>query len=175
MKAFNPNKRSLKILGLLLLICIGVIYLTLPTFETEPEPVFIESFLLTDLNGDQSDLIEMHQSKFLIINFWATWCAPCRKEMPLLNNYHLTKSEDYPNVIGIAIDELDQVNNFVAELGIDFPILVGQSEAYDLMESLGNSILTLPYTILVNQEGMIVWSKNTEIKTEDLEQILSLL
>ena len=175
MKGFNPKKRSLKILGLLLLISIGAIYLILPIFEPEPETVFIESFVLTDLNGDQSDLIEMHQSKFLIINFWATWCAPCRKEMPLLNNYHLTKSEDYPNVIGIAIDELDQVNNFVAELGIDFPILVGQSEAYDLMESLGNSILTLPYTILVNQEGMIVWSKNTEIKTEDLEQILSLL
>jgi len=174
-KGFNPKKRSLKILGLLFLISIGVIYLILPILEPEPEPVFIESFVLTDLNGDQSDLIEMHQSKFLIINFWATWCAPCRKEMPLLNNYHLTKSEDYPNVIGIAIDELDQVNNFVAELGIDFPILVGQSEAYDLMESLGNTILTLPYTILVNQEGMIVWSKNTEIKTEDLEQVLSLL
>ena len=174
MKGFNPKKRSLKILGLLFLISIGVIYSILPILEPEPEPVFIESFVLTDLNGDQSDLIEMHQSKFLIINFWATWCAPCRKEMPLLNNYHLTKSEDYPNVIGIAIDELDQVNNFVAELGIDFPILVGQSEAYDLMESLGNTILTLPYTILVNQEGMIVWSKNTEIKTEDLEQILNL-
>ena len=175
MKGFNPKKRSLKILGLLFLISIGFIYSILPILEPEPEHVFIESFVLTDLNGDQSDLIEMHQSKFLIINFWATWCAPCRKEMPLLNNYHLTKSEDYPNVIGIAIDELDQVNNFVAELGIDFPILVGQSEAYDLMESLGNTILTLPYTILVNQEGMIVWSKNTEIKTEDLEQILSLL
>ena len=175
MKGFNPKKRSLKILGLLILISIGAIYLILPIFKPEPEPIFIDSFILTDLNGNQSDLIEMHQSKFLIINFWATWCAPCRKEMPLLNNYHLTKSEDYPNVIGIAIDELDQVNSFVAELGIDFPILVGQGEAYDLMESLGNSILTLPYTILVNQEGIIVWSKNTEIKTEDLEQILSLL
>ena len=175
MKGLNPKKRTLKILGLLTLISIGFIYLVNTIYETEPEPIFIESFILKDLNGDQSDLIEMHQSKFLIINFWATWCAPCRKEMPLLNNYHLTKSEDYPNVIGIAIDELDQVNNFVAELGIDFPILVGQSEAYDLMESLGNTILTLPYTILVNQEGMIVWSKNTEIKTEDLEQILSLL
>ena len=174
MTGFNPKKRSLKILGLLALISIGAIYLINPNFEPEAEPIFIESFLLTDLNGDQSDLIEMHQSKFLIINFWATWCAPCRKEMPLLNNYHLTKSEGYPNVIGIAIDELDQVNNFVAELGIDFPILVGQSEAYDLMESLGNNILTLPYTILVNQEGMIVWNKNTEIKTEDLEQILNL-
>ena len=54
MKGFNPKKRSLRILGLLFLISIGVIYLVVPNFEPEPEPVFIESFLLTDLNGDQT-------------------------------------------------------------------------------------------------------------------------
>lgn len=175
MKQQKPKKRVVQILGLLTLISIGAIYLINTINKPEAEPIFIESFILENLNGVPSDLIDIHQGNFLIINFWATWCAPCRKEMPLLNNYHLTKNENHPGVLGIAIDVPDQVQSFVAELGIDFPILVGQSEAYDLMESLGNTILTLPYTILVNQEGMIVWSKNTEIKTEDLEQILSLL
>ena len=66
------------------------------------------------------------------------------------------------------------MNSFVAELGIDFPVLVGQSEAYELMQTLGNTILTLPYTIVVNNEGLIIWSKSTEIKREDLEQIQQL-
>ena len=94
--------------------------------------------------------------------------------MPLLNNYYLTRNSDQANVLGIAIDAMDQVNSFIAALGINFPVLVGQSEAYDLMQTLGNTILTLPYTILVNSEGRIIWSKSTEIKREDLEQIQQL-
>ena len=95
--------------------------------------------------------------------------------MPLLNNYYLTRNSDQANVLGIAIDDIDQVNSFIAELGINFPVLVGQSEAYELMQTLGNTILTLPYTILVNSEGRIIWSKSTEIKREDLEQLQHLV
>ena len=138
------------------------------------QPVYIDSFVLDDLDGQPLDILDLHNQEPLIINFWATWCAPCRKEMPLLNNYYLTRNSDQANVLGIAIDDIDQVNSFIAELGINFPVLVGQSEAYDLMQTLGNTILTLPYTILVNSEGRIIWSKSTEIKREDLEQIQQL-
>ena len=138
------------------------------------QPIYIDSFILDDLDGQPLDILDLHNQEPLIINFWATWCAPCRKEMPLLNNYYLTRNSDQANVLGIAIDDIDQVNSFIAELGINFPVLVGQSEAYDLMQTLGNTILTLPYTILVNSEGRIIWSKSTEIKREDLEQIQQL-
>jgi len=138
------------------------------------QPIYIDSFILDDLDGQPLDILDLHNQEPLIINFWATWCAPCRKEMPLLNNYYLTRNSDQANVLGIAIDDMDQVNSFIAELGINFPVLVGQSEAYELMQTLGNTILTLPYTILVNSEGRIIWSKSTEIKREDLEQIQQL-
>ncbi len=138
------------------------------------QPIYIDSFVLDDLDGQPLDILDLHNQEPLIINFWATWCAPCRKEMPLLNNYYLTRNSDQANVLGIAIDDVDQVNSFIAELGINFPVLVGQSEAYELMQTLGNTILTLPYTILVNSEGRIIWSKSTEIKREDLEQIQQL-
>jgi len=138
------------------------------------QPIYIDSFVLDDLDGQPLDILDLHNQEPLIINFWATWCAPCRKEMPLLNNYYLTRNSDQANVLGIAIDDIDQVNSFIAELGINFPVLVGQSEAYELMQTLGNTILTLPYTILVNSEGKIIWSKSTEIKREDLEQIQQL-
>ena len=138
------------------------------------QTIYIDSFVLDDLDGQPLDILDLHNQEPLIINFWATWCAPCRKEMPLLNNYYLTRNSDQANVLGIAIDDIDQVNSFIAELGINFPVLVGQSEAYELMQTLGNTILTLPYTILVNSEGRIIWSKSTEIKREDLEQIQQL-
>lgn len=148
-----------------------IIFYVINSNDQNLQPIYIDSFVLDDLDGQPLDILDLHNQQPLIINFWATWCAPCRKEMPLLNNYYLTKNADQANVLGIAIDEIDQVNSFIAELGIDFPVLVGQSEAYELMQTLGNSILTLPYTILVNNEGRIIWSKSTEIKREDLEQL----
>jgi len=148
-----------------------IIFYVINSNNQDLQPIYMDSFVLDDLDGQPLDILDLHNQEPLIINFWATWCAPCRKEMPLLNNYYLTKNADQANVLGIAIDEIDQVNSFVAELGIDFPVLVGQSEAYELMQTLGNSILTLPYTILVNNEGRIIWSKSTEIKREDLEQL----
>ena len=78
------------------------------------------------------------------------------------------------SVVGIAIDKPEKVVQFVAELGIDFPIMVGQSEAYDVMKGLGNEALTLPYTILIDQEGEVVWSKNTELKHSDMDEVLSI-
>jgi len=152
-----------------------IIFYVINSNDQNLQPIYIDSFVLDDLDGQPLDILDLHNQQPLIINFWATWCAPCRKEMPLLNNYYLTKNADQANVLGIAIDEIDQVNSFIAELGIDFPVLVGQSEAYELMQTLGNSILTLPYTILVNNEGRIIWSKNTEIKREDLDQLQHLL
>jgi len=148
-----------------------IIFYVINTNDQDLQPIYMDSFVLDDLDGQPLDILDLHNQQPLIINFWATWCAPCRKEMPLLNNYYLTRNADQANVLGIAIDEIDQVNSFIAELGIDFPVLVGQSEAYELMQTLGNSILTLPYTILVNNEGRIIWSKSTEIKREDLEQL----
>ena len=148
-----------------------IIFYVINTNDQDLQPIYMDSFVLDDLDGQPLDILDLHNQEPLIINFWATWCAPCRKEMPLLNNYYLTRNADQANVLGIAIDNIDQVNSFIAELGINFPVLVGQSAAYELMQTLGNTILTLPYTIVVNNEGRIIWSKSTEIKREDLEQI----
>lgn len=92
--------------------------------------------------------------------------------MPLLNAIHSDRNINDLTVIGIAIDEPELVRDFINELGIDFPILVGQGEAYDLMKDLGNSSITLPYTIFVEPDGLISWSKSTEIKYEDLNAMM---
>ena len=118
--------------------------------------------------------IEEFKGKKTLINFWATWCRPCRKEMPMLNGVYLSENPSEFSVVGIAIDKPEKVAQFVAELGIDFHIMIGQSNAYDIMKELGNEALTLPYTILINDTGEVIWSKNTELKHSDMDEVLNI-
>ena len=155
--------------GLIAIIALIVI----PFQESENERIVMSDFFLENMEGETISIVEFRGEKTLI-NFWATWCRPCRKEMPMLNGVFLSQDPSDFSVVGIAIDKPEKVKQFVAELGIDFPIMVGQSEAYDVMKDLGNEALTLPYTILIDEEGEVVWSKNTELKHSDMDEVLSI-
>ena len=155
--------------GLIAIIALIVI----PFQESENERIVMSDFFLENIEGETISIGEFRGEKTLI-NFWATWCRPCRKEMPMLNGVFLSQDPSKFSVVGIAIDKPEKVVQFVAELGIDFPIMVGQSEAYDVMKGLGNEALTLPYTILIDEEGEVVWSKNTELKHSDMDEVLSI-
>ena len=155
--------------GLIAIIALIVI----PFQESENERIVMSDFFLENIEGETISIVEFRGEKTLI-NFWATWCRPCRKEMPMLNGVFLSQDPSDFSVVGIAIDKPEKVKQFVAELGIDFPIMVGQSEAYDVMKDLGNEALTLPYTILIDEEGEVVWSKNTELKHSDMDEVLSI-
>ena len=131
------------------------------------------STMVLDEN-DKDFLLESLQGRPVLLNFWATWCRPCRKEMPMLNGVYLSENPSEFSVVGIAIDKPEKVAQFVAELGIDFPIMIGQSNAYDIMKQLGNEALTLPYTILIDDTDEVIWSKNTELKHSDMDEVLNI-
>ena len=162
-------KKFLILVGLLTIV--GIIAFQFQ--ESEDQTILMSDFTLEDINGDTVSINEFKGKKTLI-NFWATWCRPCRKEMPMLNSIYLSQDPSKFSVVGIAIDRQDKVIQFVAELGIDFPIMIGQSEAYDIMKTLGNEALTLPYTILIDEEGEVVWSKNTELMHSDMDEVLNI-
>ena len=155
--------------GLIAIVALIVI----PFQESKNERIVMSDFFLENIEGETISIGEFRGEKTLI-NFWATWCRPCRKEMPMLNGVFLSQDPSDFSVVGIAIDKPEKVKQFVAELGIDFPIMVGQSEAYDVMKGLGNEALTLPYTILIDEEGEVVWSKNTELKHSDMDEVLGI-
>ena len=158
-------------------IFIGLIIISSILFlqfqEPEDQTIVISEFSLENINGEMIS-IEEFKGKKTLINFWATWCRPCRKEMPMLNGVYLSENPSEFSVVGIAIDKPEKVVQFVAELGIDFPIMIGQSNAYDIMKELGNEALTLPYTILINDTGEVIWSKNTELKHSDMDEVLNI-
>tara|TARA_Y100000994_G_scaffold78478_1_gene64791 strand:- start:473 stop:967 length:495 start_codon:yes stop_codon:yes gene_type:complete len=162
-------KKFFIFLGLLAIIAVSVLQFQ----ESENETIVMSDFSLKNMKGEAVSIEEFRGRKTLI-NFWATWCRPCRKEMPMLNGVFLSQDPTDFSVVGIAIDKPEKVIQFVAELGIDFPIMVGQSEAYDVMKDLGNEALTLPYTILIDEEGKVVWSKNTELKHSDMDEVLGI-
>ena len=162
-------KKFFIFVGLIGIIAVAIFQLQ----ESENETIVMSDFSLENMKGEAVSIDEFRGRKTLI-NFWATWCRPCRKEMPMLNGVFLSQDPTDFSVVGIAIDKPEKVIQFVAELGIDFPIMVGQSEAYDVMKDLGNEALTLPYTILIDEEGQVVWSKNTELKHSDMDEVLGI-
>jgi thiol-disulfide isomerase/thioredoxin len=91
-----------------------------------------------------------------IVNFWATWCAPCRSELPLLSTTHQQWKGKGVEVIGIAVDGDEDVRNFIAQAQVAYPMLVAEKQGQALMRANGNAHASLPYTLLLDAQGRIL-------------------
>jgi thiol-disulfide isomerase/thioredoxin len=137
-------------------------------------PERVPAFELTDLSGARRSADEW-TSQALIVNFWATWCAPCRKEMPLLQALHQERSGQGLAVIGIAIDEEDPVRSFVGETGVTYPILVGRADAMAVADSFQPGWAGLPMTVIAAPGGHILKVHVGELHPKDLTGIVAVL
>jgi thiol-disulfide isomerase/thioredoxin len=102
---------------------------------------------LPDLDGVERAIDEW-AGTLTVINFWASWCAPCIEEMPILAAFH--EHHDDAQVLTIALDRPELARAFLDELGIDLPALVAEPGPQDLSVRLGNSRGVLPYTVVVD-------------------------
>jgi len=106
--------------------------------------------------------------RVVLVNFWATWCKPCREEMPMLVRlHHEYQGKDF-QIVGIALDDVQQARDFAAELGIDYPILVGSTDVMAVVRLYGNLSGVLPYSVLIDREGIIRWTYLGELRSKDL-------
>ncbi|HEY7760788.1 MAG TPA: TlpA disulfide reductase family protein [Burkholderiales bacterium] len=110
---------------------------------------------LPDLAGTPQRL-DQWKGKVLVVNFWATWCAPCRDEIPALVTLQRELGGQGLQVVGIAIDQLDKVRPYAAEMGINYPILIGELGAIDLARQAGNELGALPFTVVLDRNGHAV-------------------
>lgn len=108
----------------------------------------------------------------LLVYFWATWCASCRREMPLLQDLSEAYAGDLA-VVGLAIDDLDAVRNFANELQISFPIAVGNADVMATQRAWGNSAGGVPFSVLVDREGIIRWQHLGGSARDELELVLA--
>ena len=127
---------------------------------------------LPDLEGTVRPLSEW-KGKVVVVNFWATWCAPCREEIPLFVKLQKKYGERGLQFVGIAIDQADKVRPYAAELGMNFPILLGGADAIELTRSLGNRAGVLPYTVILDRDGKVVSKEVGAAKEARLEPLLS--
>ena len=110
----------------------------------------------------------------VLVNFWATWCAPCVREMPLLDRLDDAYGERL-QVVGIAVDRPGAVRAFVERLGVDYPVLVGTDDVRATRDRFGNPGGMLPYSVLVDAAGVIRWRHLGELERAQVERALERL
>ncbi len=110
---------------------------------------------LTNENGVKQ-AVSQYKGKTIVLNFWATWCPPCREEMPELSKVYNAYQAKNVVVLGVAIDELAQVKMFTQETPVSYPLLVSEEDGMNIANSLGNDKGVLPYTIIINADGHVV-------------------
>ncbi len=93
------------------------------------------------------------RGKALLLNFWATWCAPCATEMPLLDAFARTAPARGWNVLALAVDSADPVRHFLVERSLSLPVALAGADGLDLSRSLGNSVGALPFTVAFGADG----------------------
>lgn len=111
--------------------------------------------------------------KTILINFWATWCAPCRQEMPMLMDLQRNHGSTGLQVIGIALDDAQTANNFAQTYGISYPILVGETDVFETSTAYGNLESVLPYSVLIDNKGIIRWQHAGIIQRKDINKQLN--
>ncbi len=111
------------------------------------------------------------EGQIMVVNFWATWCAPCRREMPVLDQMARAHGDELA-IVGLAIDDLADVQAFIEELEVEYPIAVGNADVMATQRAWGNAAGALPYTVLVDREGIIRWQHLGEVSAEELNQVV---
>ena len=139
------------------------------TAQTVVERVYAAR--LADLKGAPQS-IGQWRGQVLVVNFWATWCAPCREEIPGFVRLQERYGAHGLRFVGIAFDQPEKVTEFAREFGINYPLLTGGLDTMELLREAGNRAGVLPYTLVIDRAGNLVSQQPGGLKEAKLEGII---
>jgi peroxiredoxin len=136
--------------------------------QTRPE------FAMMDIKGNIRNIKDW-DGQVVLLNFWATWCPPCLREIPdFIEVQHELADHDF-QIIGIAVDNETDVRDFVSTMSMNYPVMAGEMEAIELSQRYGNSIGGLPYSAIIDKNGKITHTITGELSKDRLKSILEQL
>ena len=121
---------------------------------------------------DKLQPFEQWRGKVLVVNFWATWCTPCREEIPGFIKFQASYRADGVQFVGVAIDQKQRVEPYAKEMGINYPLVVGGLETMEFARQLGNQHGVLPFTLVVDRAGKIRAKEVGIVRPEKRESLL---
>jgi len=131
-------------------------------------------FTLSDSNGAPVSASNFEGDVWLV-NFWATWCAPCVEEMPMLSRLQQEYAGQGVKIVGIALDDAERASQFASDMAINYPILVGQADVVVTGRRYGNNTGMLPFSVLIDTQGIIRWTHLGPLTREELEHQIQLI
>lgn len=124
-----------------------------------------------DENGHPQAL-EQYAGKTVVLNFWASWCEPCREEMPELSQLHTEYKDRNVVVLGMAIEDAAAINDFLKETKVSYPLFAADMQGMEIATSLGNNKGVLPYTVIIKSDGTLAKTYFGRVTKPLLEQSL---
>ncbi len=143
--------------------------------EHSAEPQLAErlpDFSLEALAGGQQSIMSW-PGKPLLINFWATWCGPCVREIPMLKEFQTSRTE--LQVVGIALDRRDPVVKFADTMQFNYPILIGDKGGYEAAAAFGVNVYAMPFTVFTGADGSVLGVHTGELHPEHLQELTAVI
>lgn len=130
-----------------------------PLQKEEPQTVLPTAALFNAQLPNETgtnQALSQYKGKTIVLNFWATWCSPCREEMPELSKLHEENQNNNLVVLGVAIDELAKIQEFTKETPVSYPLFAAEEDGMSLASGLGNDKGVLPYTVIIDKDGKVI-------------------
>ena len=174
---FNKIKSPAFYLVLMMTIGFGIFYFFLNIQVEDGAKHSTQGLFATNFPNENGrpQALKQYAGKIVVLNFWASWCEPCREEMPELSELHTAYKDQNLVVLGMAIEDVAAINDFLKETKVSYPLFAADMQGMEIASHLGNDKGVLPFTVIIKPDGTVAKTYFGRVTKPLLEQTLETL